>query len=447
MANVSTARSAGRLSDDALRGFASEARRMLAPVRRDMLDLLQQLIRLDSTATPPDGKEAAAQHALARVLRGHGLDVELYDTGFLHHSTHPYVRRNRNYRGRPNLLARYAGTGGSRSLLFSGHIDTVPAGRGTWDDSPWSGTIRGDRIYGRGAFDMKGGLAAQFAVLLALKQAKVRLRGDLLAESVVDEEWAGGGGTLAARLRGIRADACVIPEGTGLSIVRATRGGFFVDLSVRAGDATAYFSSQEVISPALPMGRLLAWVDGWVQKRRKTVRRGPYATFEDPAPVQVLALEANRFDPDTPWATPLEARLRLYFQFLPSEDPAAVVATIRASLKRFCRHDPFFRHHPPQWSPIVEPPLLGHELSARHPWTQCLSRAASAVVRRPAVISAAEYPCDAFLNQREFGIPTLVFGPTGAGAHNVNEYAGIRSVHLTAQTLLAAALAWCDRPL
>src|SRR5262249_2416251 len=157
---------------------------------------------------------------------------------------------------------------------------------------------------------------------------------------------AGGGGTLAGRLRGDNADACGIAEGTNYEVVRATRGGHVFDLTCAAGDPLGYFSKAEVVSPALPLGRLLGWVDGW-RLRRKSVRRGAtYAAFPDPAPVQVMAVEANRFDPDIPLSVPLEARVRVYFQFLPHEDVAAVVREIEASLRAFCRRDVFFRKHP-----------------------------------------------------------------------------------------------------
>jgi acetylornithine deacetylase len=415
----------------------------LAPVRADVLALLRELVRIDTVAVPPGGHEAAGQRLLAGFLRERGLDVEVYDTGFLERSRHPYVRRDRHYKGRPNVVARLSGRGAGRSLLLSGHIDTVPPGVRPWRHGAFSGKRSGCRLYGRGAWDMKGGLAAQFGVALALRKAGLRLGGDLLCESVVDEEWAGGGGTLAARLRGDRADACVIPEGTNLAVVRATRGGHFFELLVRAGDPAAYFSKAEVTSPAVPMGRLLGWVDEWTQRRR-VVRRGKtYAAFADPAPVQVLALEANRFDPGVPWSTPLEAKLRLYFQFLPHENVPAVIREVRCSLDRFCRRDPFFRQYPPVWRDLVNPPLLGHVLPAEHAWTRCLHRQASAVLRREVPVTAAEYPCDAFICQRLFDVPTLLFGPCGAGAHNADEYVTTASVLQTAHVLLAAALEWC----
>jgi acetylornithine deacetylase len=291
---------------------------------------------------------------------------------------------------------------------------------------------------------MKGGLVANFAVAAALKKAGVRLGGDLLCESVVDEEYGGGGGTLAGRLRGDNAQACVIPEPTNLSIYRASRGGYVFDLTVQAGEASSYFSREEVLTPSVPMGRLLGWVDSWAKRRRKIDRAGgAYRDFPDPAPVQVLAVEANNFDRQTPLSVPLMARVRIYMQFLPHEDVASVIRDVQESLASFCERDSFFRDHPPAWHAFFDPPLLGHELEANHPWTECLARSASSALGRNVPVTASEFPCDGFILHRDFGIPTLLFGPVGAGAHNADEYVEVGSVFQTAEALLTAALEWC----
>jgi len=428
---------------DATSTAARDARRLLRPLRREVVALAQALVRVDSVATPPEGHETAAQKVLAGTLRRHRIDVELYDTGFLSRSRHLFVRRDRIYRGRHNLVARLPGTGRGRSLLLSGHVDTVPPGHEPWTGGPWSGAIRKGRLYGRGSWDMKGGLAAQCAVAIALRKAGLRLGGDLLVESVVDEEFAGGGGTLAGRLRGTTADACAIAEPTNEAVLRASRGGHFFDVVCRAGDSSAYFSKKEVVSPAVPMGRLLGWIDGWTARRRQVDAGAAYRDFPDPAPVQVLALEANRFDPDVPWSAPLEARVRLYFQFLPHEDVPVRVAEIEASLREFAAADPFFRANPLEVRRLVDPPLEGHELPADHPWTRCLLGSARAVLGDAVPLTASEWPCDAFLSQKLFGIPTLVFGPRGAGAHNADEYVEVASVLRIAEVYLAATLAWC----
>jgi acetylornithine deacetylase len=423
--------------------LAKDVRKLLAPFHGDLVRLLRELVRVDTVAIPPNGSETRGQFVLRRFLAEQRIRPELYEVEFITRSHHPRRRRDRNYRGRKNLVARLTGSGRGRSLLLNGHMDTVPPGRAPWSGSPWSGEARKGRLYGLGSFDMKAGLAAQAIALCALKRGGVRLGGDLILESVVDEEWGGGGGTLAGRLRGDSADACVISESTQLEVYRATRGGFVVDLEVEAGDPTKYFSNQEVLSPAVPLGRLLGWVDSWAKQRHKQKRAGAYAKFSDPAPVQVLAVESNHFDPDVPLSVPSHARLRLYFQFLPRENVHRVIGQIHRSLLDFERKDVFFRAHPVQWKPLVDPPLLGHELALDHPWTRCLIAAAMAGLGREPIVTAAPYPCDAFLVHREFGIPTLLFGPCGAGAHNPDEYVELKSVIQTAEVLVTAAMQWC----
>jgi acetylornithine deacetylase len=422
---------------------ARTAKQLLEPLEADVVRLLSELVRTNTVAVPPEGNETAGQAVLAEFLKAYGVEAELYDTEFVRDSGHAWARLDRNYSGRKNLIGSVGGAGRGRSLLFNGHMDTVPPGRGAWTESPWSGSVRDGRLYGRGSFDMKGGVAAQFAVLCALRKAGVRPGGDVFAESVVDEEWGGGGGTLAARLRGPRADACVVTEGTQLEVSLATRGGAIIDLVCEAGDPEHYFSDAEVVSPAIATGRLLGWVDAWAVRRRGIERGRAYREFPDPAPVQVLAIEANRMDGSEPHSVPLTAAVRVYFQFLPHESADAVLATVRQSLDEFCAGDEFFRNHPVSWRPTFDPPLEGHELEPEHEWSRCFVDSAGAALGAPAKVTAAPHPCDAFLVQREFGIPTLLFGPRGAGAHNVDEYVEIPSVIDTAAVLLTAALEWC----
>jgi acetylornithine deacetylase len=421
----------------------TDAKKLLEPLRDDIVRLASELVREDTVAVPPDGKETAGQEVLRDFLAAHGVNAELYGIEFVTASGHPWVRHDRNYAGRRNLVARLAGTGRGRSLLLNGHIDTVPPGRAQWTESPWSGTVRDGRVWGRGSFDMKGGLAAAFGVACALRRAGIRPGGDLICESVVDEEWGGGGGTLAGRLRGDLADACAIPESTQLEIALATRGGYVVDLVCTAGDPEHFFTTGEAVSPAIHMGRLLGWLEGWVARRRAIDRGRAFAAFEDPAPVQVLAVEANRVALEDPLAVPLTATVRAYFQFLPHEDVPAVLREIRRSLEEFSDADPFFSRHRPEWRPMYEPSLIGHELDPGHPWAACMKDSARRTLGREPVVAAAPYPCDAFLPHREFGIPTLLFGPCGGGAHNADEYVEVESVLKTAETLLDAAMAWC----
>jgi acetylornithine deacetylase len=187
---------------------------------------VQELVRRDSQNTPPLGREAGAQEYLAGVLEGCGCRPDLYEL-----DTVPGLRQHelffgkREYRGRPNLGARRKGAGGGRSLVLSGHVDTVPRGTQPWTRDAFGGEIEGNLLYGRGSNDMKAGIAINAFMMEAVEELGLRLAGDLVFESVVDEEFGGVNGTLAGRLRGYNGDAAIISEPSFLRICAGQRGG------------------------------------------------------------------------------------------------------------------------------------------------------------------------------------------------------------------------------
>src|SRR5207237_394650 len=149
-------------------------------------------------------------------------------------ATHPLYWPGRPYTTRPNVAAVRKGTGNGKSLILSGHIDTVPAGSEPWTRNPFSGEIEGNHLYGRGSNDMKAGVATNLFVTEIIAELGVELAGDLTVETVVDEEFGGVNGTLAGRLAGYVADAAIISEPTALRICPAQRGGRTVDITFRA---------------------------------------------------------------------------------------------------------------------------------------------------------------------------------------------------------------------
>ena len=127
--------------------------------------------------------------------------------------------------GRPNVGSRRKGTGGGRSLILSGHIDTVPRGTQPWTRDAFGGEIDGNRLYGRGSNDMKAGVGINLFMAEAVAALRLKLAGDLIVETVADEEFGGVNGTLAGRLRGYVADAAIVTEPSFLRICPAQRGG------------------------------------------------------------------------------------------------------------------------------------------------------------------------------------------------------------------------------
>ena len=136
-----------------------------------------------------------------------------------------------NYKGRPNVVGTWKGTGGGRSLILNGHVDAVTVGDpGRWDHDPFGAEQVGTKIYARGSSDMKGGLLACAKALEVLQAIGITLRGDVICQSVVNEEHAGNG-SLACVARGYTADAAICADG-GIAIKTETGGGVYWEIQV-----------------------------------------------------------------------------------------------------------------------------------------------------------------------------------------------------------------------
>ena len=183
-------------------------------------------------------------------------------------------------RGPSNVIATAPGTGGGRSLVLNGHVDVVspePVGWWTGGD-PFSGRIEDGRLHGRGAWDMKGGLAAALWAWEAVRATDVPLRGDVRFESVIEEECTGNG-ALAARLDAPRADAAIIPECTGLETFTETPVVLWVEVTVRGrpayvGRPGAYVNAIETAVPLIE--RLRAQVADGLTLSVGTIRGGDW---------------------------------------------------------------------------------------------------------------------------------------------------------------------------
>ena len=229
----------------------ADVRRAVQEHRTEILDWTSAFIRLPSENRPPSGSEAAAQDFVAAQCRAAGLQVEEFlPTEVPDIQSHRYWLAGRQYpAGRRNVTARWRGSGGGRSLLLSGHADVAPFEPDNWTVCrPYEPLVADGRLYGRGSADMKGGLAAAFWALRVLQDLGFRPAGDLLFESLVDEEFAGGNGTLAARLAGFNADLAVLLEPTRMQVCPACLGAFLGDLTIQ-GRAGMPFMGAEIPNP------------------------------------------------------------------------------------------------------------------------------------------------------------------------------------------------------
>jgi len=408
-----------------------------------LVRIIQDLVRIPSENSPPHGREEACQEYVASFLLQKGWDPSVY---YLDQVAglreHRLFWQGREYEGRPNVGARLKGQGSGRSLVISGHIDTVPRGSASWTRQPFGGEIEGNRLYGRGSNDMKGGVGTNLFVVEALSDLNLKLRGDLVFETVVDEEFGGVNGTLAGRLQGFNADAAVISEPSFLRICPAQRGG-------RTAHITLKSSGGVLTEGKFPVGVVeqlryfLLKVEDFAELRRKRAKvHELYAQNIDPVPVSITKVFTSPWGTSEPITIPEECRLEMYWQLMPGELQENVEQEFFAWLNEVVAAAPqLFPTAPRVEFPIRWMP--GSYILKSEPLVAELSACASRVLGKEPAIVGIEGPCDMYVFHQEFGIPAVLWGARGGNTHAADEYLEIDSVVAAAKTLLLFVCLWC----
>jgi acetylornithine deacetylase len=380
-------------------------------VDRDFLiRACRDLVQINSVnpALVPDapGERAIAEHT-ARRFEELGLEVA-------GHEPEP---------GRISVTGRLPGSGGGRSLMLNAHYDTVGI-EGMTD--PFSGLVSDGRLYGRGAYDMKGSLAAMMAAVEALRRTGVRLRGDLVLAAVADEEY-GSLGTADLVTR-IRTDAAIVTEPTSCAVCLAHKGYEWIE--VRTEGRAAHGSRfHEGIDANIRMGRVLAGLDLLEQELQA---RPPHPLVGPPS------LHAALLSGGTGLSTyAASCTLEVERRTVPGETSVQALSEIQAILDRLTAADPSFRASARTF--FSRDPF---EVDRDAAVVQSLAGALQLVAPGPpAFVGDTPWMDSALLAGA--GIETVVFGPGGGGAHADVEWVEIDSMVRCAAVLAETALAYC----
>ena len=409
-----------------------------------LVRIVQDLVRIPSENTPPRGAEKACQQYVAEFLCRQGWSPVMYELGQVAGlEAHPLYWPGRDYSNRPNVGARRKGDGGGRSLVLSGHVDTVPRGTQPWTRDAFGGEVDGNRLYGRGANDMKAGVGSNLFVVEAIARLGLKLGGDLVLETVVDEEFGGVNGTLAGRLAGFNADAAVISEPSFLRVCPAQRGGRTAHITLRSASGGVLTDGRFPSGVADALRHLLLSVQGFAARRRA---RAPVHEFykhsPDPVPVSITKIFTGPWGTGEPITVPDVCRLEMYWQTMPGETQEEVEQEFSDWIEAAVEAAP----HLFPAVPDVEFPirwLPGSFISASEAVVTELASSAETVLGHPPAIAGIEGPCDLFMFQQGFGIPAVLWGARGGNTHAADEYLEIDSAVLAAKALLLFVCRWC----
>lgn len=416
--------------------------------REEIIKFLQDLVRVPSVFVA--GDEAGCQDIVVERFKAMGLQIDRWEPEWDDLKKHPayvpvetWMPEYEGLKNRPVVVGSLKGSGGGRSLLLNGHIDVVtPEPVDKWKHGPFDAEISDGKLFGRGAADMKAGVVAMIMALDCVLRAGVELKGDVIIESVSDEE-TGGNGTLACLLKGYAADAGIFTEPTELKIDPGHLGGQFFRINVagRWGHIGLRTAGVNALEKAFLVFKAMR---DWEEERCKLGRAHPlYKRYlEDGYPVP--SSDAGIIKGGPYGAGPAEeCMLEGATHVMPGENVEELREKFRRYIERATSKDPWLAEHKPEID-YVGLSFEGAEIPVDHPIVKTLEASYREALGGPGEISALPCGCDMRLRTNWSNTPSLVFGPGSLmRAHSVDEYVSLEEVINSTKVLALTILSWC----
>jgi acetylornithine deacetylase len=426
--------------------------------REEILAWTKTLIGFASENRPPGGNEREAQEFLAAECRREGWQVDLFSPEEVPGiQEHPYWLAGRDYStGRRNLVARWPGkpaaaaggvAGGARaaaarSLLFSSHADVAPFEPDGWSVCrPYEPVVREGRLYGRGAADLKGGLAASFWALRLLGQLGFQPAADILFESVVDEEFAGGNGTLASRLKGCNAQLAVVTEPTRMQVCPACLGAFLGELTL-TGKAGMPYTGSAIPNPIFGAARAVELFGQFQELWRRNNEHPLFREAGKELNVLLWSIDSNRAGEFTQMGTPLSTRISWIVWCHPGTTEQGFWQQLRAYWQEQAVKEPALEPFQLELTPTYHH-VRAWETPADHPAVRAAAAAFRDYTGEEPVVGGAPFSCDLGLYGDPGGMPCLLLGPRGDNLHAPDEWVLLEDVYTLTGVFAELARSWC----
>lgn len=396
----------------------------------ELVQLVADLVHFPSVL----GEEAGIQEFIADYLRESGMNTDVWEIDESLKELNEAGDSGVPFTGRPNVAGTVKGSEGWRSLILNGHIDVVsPEPVSDWSHDPWAAEIIDGKMYGRGAFDMKSGVAINIFLPRVLRDLGITLKGDLIVQSVIEEECTGNGSFDASRR--YTADAAVVTEPSRGRFTNAHVGvmWFRVRIAGRSAHAAVAPTGVNAISKTVPIIQALEGLDA----RMNEASHPAFAGFDHPINLNIGVIQGG----DWPSTVPGECELHCRLSFFPGRPVAEIRAEVEAAIRDAAQQDPWLREHPPvvtydgfQTSGSTvspdEPSVI-----ALGEWHQLVSG------------EEMEMESGTGVNDMRYfnfkNVPAGCYGASGGNAHAADEWLDIASLNRAAKVIGAFVLEWC----
>jgi acetylornithine deacetylase len=413
----------------------------------EILGFLSRLVQTPSEVCPPRGGELACQQVVEAAYREAGAAVDVFTPdevpGLREHPAFfgTWDGMPRTFENRPDVVGLFRGAGGGRSFLLSAHVDTVSREPLPWTEAePFSGVIKNGRLYGRGSWDTKWGIAVGLYAMKCLRELCVELRGDVIIESVVDEEYGGGHGTLAARLRGYNADIAANCEPTGMVVAPAHHGGGEWRVVVR-GDAGMAFGDRQLANSVYKLARLIEAVHAFDVDRNANLKRPRFYESDTWLPAYTFQVGGGGDSYAQVSGIPRECYLIIWVEEYPGTDEATHTRQLTGFINDYLARDPDFDGVYPEYRPTIRY-LPGTSMDPDHAFFGVLAEAFKRC-RRDYEVAGAPLACDTFVFNLHSPTPAFTLGPRGGNAHAADEFVFVEDVIDLTRIYARTILAWC----
>jgi acetylornithine deacetylase len=412
--------------------------------REEIIKLTCDLVRMPTVNTPPTGNELAGQLFFERCCHDTGLDTfTLCPSDARGFEESDAYLKDRSFKDRYNVIGIWKGKGGGRSLLLSGHMDVAPEEPSPWTVcKPFEPVIHESRLYGRGSADMKGGLAAAFMAVKILKESGWSPCGDVLIESVVDEEFAGANGTISMRMEGFNADFAINAEPTGLALYPASVGALILKITIK-GTAGMPYTGEEIFNPAYGITKVIDILRNYEKYRNI---HEPVHELWKPAQqkrsIIVTKVKAGETKEHGQLGTPIDAWVETVIQTYPGETEESSMSKFLGFFNNSIKNIPELI----STKPIIEKEyryVEPGECPIDHEGMEALKASFKSATGKEVKVSGAPFSCDLAAFLKYGNTPAVLFGPCGGNLHAPDEWVDIESLVTSSKVYASMIVNWC----